>query len=161
KDKALATLARYATEFKPGMEAPWGLELIDAEVYLGRRDAAFAHVARMLEGGSDKWVGSVFDKLGGKGGKDGPVAWRLSKRRYPTQPTDKRLALVRGLLEGKASEQEAKDFLDVAKQQSREKTGEELRVLGEIALACKRPGDAEYFFRESATCRAAIRLGDL
>jgi tetratricopeptide (TPR) repeat protein len=161
KEKAIAALKKHAGQIKPGAALPADLELLDAELHLGRRDEAFAHAAKMLDLAAENVAGSVFGKLYERQDRDAVLLWRLMKRMYPKDPVEKRQALLRGLLDGKASEQEVKAFLGAAKVANREKTGDELRALGEVALTNKRPEDAEHFFREAATCRAWIRLGDL
>jgi tetratricopeptide (TPR) repeat protein len=161
KERALAALAKYAREVHRGAALPPDLELLDAELHLGRRDQAFAHAAKMLDLAADGVASAVVKKLYEEKGEDARVLWNLLKGQRPRDEAADRLASLRRLLDGAAPEQEAKAFFDAAKIDKRLKSGEELRVLGEVAVACKRPDDAEHFFRAAGTCRAAIRLGDL
>src|SRR5262249_39158861 len=48
KDQARATLTKYAGEVKKGSEPDWYLDLVEAELAVGRRDEAFAVAGKVL-----------------------------------------------------------------------------------------------------------------
>lgn len=161
KDKGLATLKRYGDQIQTDADRSWHLDLIEAELHLDRRTEAFAHVSKLLSGSADRWPPKLFEKLFEKRGEDSKLLWRLVHKHTVPDTHDKKVALWRGLLEGTAEEKDAKAFLTAMRFTSREKTKDELRTLAEVAVACKQEKLAVDYFREAASCRASIRLGDL
>jgi predicted Zn-dependent protease len=165
KDKALAVLKRYREQVKPGADADWFKDLVEAEVQIARADEAFADAAKVLAISTDGgWPGRLFEKLFPDQEEDALALWGLFRRVDPKQPTEKALARLRLLLEGKAGKPEVESLLlDAAKAPAPEalQRRREWLAAGEAALLCRQEARAAECFRKAGGLRSLIRLGDL
>jgi tetratricopeptide (TPR) repeat protein len=172
KDKGLALLERYAKQIKPGLDASWLVDLVEAEVQIGRREDAFAHAVKVLtfsEGAGwpvsrSGWLARMIGKLFPEQEEEAAGLWRLFRRTNPKQPAEKALARVRLFLEGKANAREGEMLVSEAGKEVPGVTPD-LRqqgwfAAGEALLRCKQHKRAAECFAKGGGIRALIRWGD-
>jgi tetratricopeptide (TPR) repeat protein len=169
KDKALAVFEKYAKKIVPGAEVPWGIDLVECELAVGRRDVAFAVAAKILVASADNRTSEqlfeLFEKLFGKRRANDAYRLRQLLRRVHDKDDDtKIMPRLRAFLKGKATAKEI-DALFTAvpfgKDIGPEVLAAEWRIVGDIALAHKSQVKAARAYKEAKTVRAGIRLGDL
>ena len=166
KAKALAVFEKYAKKIGPGEEVVWGVDLVEAELAVGRRDAAFVTAAKLLVGTADNRLPEqLFEKFFGKRRASDAHRLRLMLRRLHDMEDDtKILPRLRPLFEGKATAKEV-DALIAAVAKNKLPAGEdaveESRLLGDIAAAHKDRAKATQAYKDAGTLRAANRIGDL
>jgi tetratricopeptide (TPR) repeat protein len=166
KDKALATLKKYTEAIKKDVSLTWVVELVDAELAIGRRDQALAVTARMMTiQPAGNWQTTLFEKLFDKQADDAGLLWRLLRSFEPKEPFDKSLARLSAFLEGKASARDVSVLLDrFGKEKFVEAYPREpkeiWRVLGEVALVGKQPERAIEAFRKGGP-GGLVRIGDM
>ena len=167
KAKALAVFDKYAKKIVPGGDpAPWFLDLVECELAVGRRDAAFAVAVKIFLASADNRLPEqVFEKLFGKRRASDAHRLRLLLQRIHSMDDDAKIVpRLRAFLEGKATAKEIDAlFAAVAggNKGAAEDTAEEWRILGDIAFAHKQQVKAASAYKDAGTLRAGIRQGDL
>jgi tetratricopeptide (TPR) repeat protein len=168
KERAQATLKRYADQIDKAGEKSWWEALIDTEMQLGLFDEAFAHSAKMIDAIAEMLLPPLlFEKLFPDLDEEASYLWGVLGQVMPKEPTAKILARMRALLEGKASADEVKYLFKATEKafppllRTPGHQRREWLATGEAAKLCKQDDIAEECFRNAGGIRAGIGRGDL
>ena len=168
KEKALAVFEKYAKKIVPGDDSLWSIDLLESELAVGRRDAAFGVAVKILTASADNRLPErLFEKLFGKRRANDAHRLRLLLRRIDEKDDDaKIMPRLRAFLEAKATAEEIEVLFEAMlrltkKLPNLEDNAEEWRILGDIAIAHKQQVKATHAYEKAKTLRAGIRLGDL
>jgi predicted Zn-dependent protease len=168
KERALSVLKRYADQIAKGGDKSWWETLIDVETQLGLYDDAFAHSAAMIDATQERLLPPLlFEKLFPDLDEEALLVWGVLGQAMQKEPAVKVLARTRSLMEGKASADEVKAFVEMTDKSVppliREQGFQRRQWLaaGEAARLCKQDALAEKCFKNAGGIRAGIYRGDL
>lgn len=158
KEEALALTRKAAAEVRAGIEDSWPIELVEAEVLMGRRDEAFAHAAALSLDGKSGWPARLMGALFPAYEQDAQAVWAVIAD-MPGKSSE-RLGLLRQLFEGKASADDLRRVAKAAEVPGPDPSPVAMAALAEAALLCGQEKLArDYFSRAGAPGK--VRLGDL